>query len=55
MANEAFGRFLPLRGHHQRSRRQLGTHVIRIDQPTILRVARSSAAARYNHPSPVAM
>ena len=27
----------------------------RIDQPTILRVARSSTAARYSHPSPVAM
>ena len=27
----------------------------RIAQPTILRVARSSTAARYSHPSPVAM
>lgn len=28
MADEAFGRSLPLRGHHERSQRQLGTHMI---------------------------
>lgn len=28
MTDEAFGRPLPLRGHHQRGRRQLGSHMV---------------------------
>lgn len=55
VADETGRGSLPLCGHHQRRERQLGAHMVAHGQPTILRVARSSTAARYSQPSPVAM
>lgn len=55
ITDEAFGRPLPLCGHHQRGQRQFGSHVVTHRPADDLAVVRSSTAARYSHPCPVAM
>lgn len=55
MADETGRRSLPLARHHHCRERQLGPPMIAHGPTMILRVARSSTAARYSQPSPVAI